>query len=409
MSAERKLDEQLYTEAERKIAPKAGTWLLILGIIFIAMNLRAPITSVGPLVGLIRDNLHISNTLAGTITTVPLLAFALVSPFAPRLAKRFGMEAVLFVSLLVLTVGVILRSLSGTLTLFVGTVMLGLAIAIGNVLLPSIIKKEFPHKIGLMTGVYSVAMNLCAAVASGLSVPLASNLGWGWIGALGYWVVISFVSILVWMPQMRKRVKPQIVKKSVKSEGNLLRSGLAWQVTFFMGLQSLIFYTIVAWLPEILIEQGLSSSAAGWTLSLLQFAVLPVTFLIPVFAGKMKSQSGLAAASGGLFVIAILGLLYGSTSLTVLWVILLGVAGGSAFSLSMMFFGMRTTTAGEAASLSGMAQSIGYLLAAVGPTLFGLLHDTTHSWTAPLYMLVVASALILLCGIGAGRNKTIES
>lgn len=395
-------------QEQTKLDVKPKVLLLIIGIIFIGANLRAPLTSVGPLVPSIRESLGISSTLAGALTTVPLLAFALVSPFAPKLARRFGMESVLFLSLILLTIGIILRPLSGVGTLFTGTIFLGLAIAIGNVLVPSIIKQNFPQSVGTMTGIYSVSMNLCGAIASGLSIPISSNSGFGWQGSLGYWGIISIVAILFWIPQIRAKRKQDVRVSEKPQSVNIWKSGLAWQVTVFMGLQSLIFYTIVAWLPEILQQQGLSSSTAGWMLSLMQFAVLPFTFIVPIIAGHMKNQYLLVTITALLFIIGMIGILYGNLSLIPLSVIFLGIGGGCAFSLAMMFFSLRTKNSYQAAELSGMAQSIGYLLAAVGPTLFGVLHDITHNWTIPLWMLVITSVLIFISGIGAGRNKYIE-
>ncbi|MCD7034397.1 MFS transporter [Metabacillus sp. GX 13764] len=382
--------------------------LLVLGIIFVGANLRAPLTSVGPLVGFIKEDLGISNTLAGILTTLPLIAFALLSPFAPRLARRYGIEAVLLAAMGLLTVGIVLRSLAGEGALFTGTACVGLAIAVCNVLMPSIIKQKFPAKVGVMTGVYSVSMNLSGAVASGLSVPIGTSLGLGWHGALGVWGVLAFVSMLLWLPQMKNRRKQEKAVQSQTSENvNLWRSPLAWQITLFMGLQSMVFYIIVAWLPEILEQRGLASGQAGWTLSLVQFSLLPFTFAVPILAGKMKSQTPLVAITGVLFLGGTTGLLLGSTALIPVWVMMIGIAGGSAFSLAMMFFSLRTSSGHQAAELSGMAQSIGYLLASIGPTLFGFLHDQTNGWNVPLGLLIAISALILFFGIGAGKNRKI--
>ncbi|WCK56724.1 MFS transporter [Aneurinibacillus sp. Ricciae_BoGa-3] len=390
---------------------KGRGWLLVLGILFIAANLRSPLTSVGPLVGSIHDSLGISNTMAGSLTTIPLLAFAVFSTFAPRIAERFGMAPVLLVSLALLAVGIILRSLSGVGTLVTGTVLLGLSIAVCNVLLPGLIKEEFPKKVGIMTGSYSVSMNLCGAIASGISVPIAHTMGMGWSGALGCWGILTVVSLLLWLPQMRfhrKSVASREVEKEAKTV-HLWRSNLAWKITLFMGLQSLLFYTIVSWFPEILRQRGFSADAAGWMVSLMQFAVLPVTFIVPIIAARMASQRTLAAISAGLFLLGIFGIASGNSTWTPLWFIMIGVGVGSSFSLAMMFFALRTQNTHEAAALSGMAQSIGYLLAAIGPTLFGLLHDVTHNWNVPLVMLEIASILLLLFGLGAGRNRYIHS
>lgn len=387
------------------------SWSLIVGIIFIAANLRAPLTSVGPLVGSIRDYLHISNTLAGTITTLPLLSFALFSPFVPKLARRFKVEQILLVSIILLTVSIILRSLSGTVTLFIGTALLGLAISICNVLIPSLIKREFPERIGMMTGVYSVSMNLCGAIASGISVPVAMGLGLGWQGALGIWGVLSFISILFWLPQMRNRHQQSAVvhQQTSNDEVSLWRSPLAWKVTLFMGLQSLVFYVIIAWLPEILSQQGISSNQSGWLLSIMQLSMLPFTFIVPIIAGRMSNQRPLVYITTLLLLTGTLGLLCGSMKLIILWTIMLGIGGGFTFSLAMMFFSLRTRTAHQAAELSGMAQSVGYLLAAIGPTLFGYLHDVTNSWTVPLLILVSASLLIFLFGLGAASDRYVDS
>ncbi|MDU1847715.1 MAG: MFS transporter [Niallia nealsonii] len=393
------------------IVRKSAVWMIIVGIIFIAVNLRAPLTSIGPLVGIIRDEVHISNTLAGMVTTLPLLSFALFSPIVPKLARKIGVEVIILISIIFLTIGIILRSLSGVATLYIGTAVLGLAISVSNVLLPSLIKREFPTRIGLMTGVYSISMNLLGAIASGISVPIAIGLGFGWQGALGIWGMLSFISIVLWVPQIKRqnRETTDIQNQVLESNVNLWRSALAWQVTVFMGLQSMVFYILIAWLPEILKQQGISSDQSGWLLSVMQLALLPFTFIVPIIAGRMKSQRFLVTITTILLLSGTLGLIYGSLSLIVCWIVMLGIGGGFAFSLAMMFFGLRTENAGQAAELSGMAQSVGYLLAAIGPTLFGYLHDVTNSWTIPLFILVGASILLLIFGLGAARDRYIGS
>lgn len=391
------------------INPKIG--LLIIGIILIGANLRAPLTSVGPLVASIRDSLGISNTLAGTITTVPLLAFAFLSPFAPKLARRFGMEFTLFISLILLTIGIGIRSFGGIETLFAGTILIGLSIAIGNVLLPSLIKHNFAQKIGMMTGIYAVSMNLCGAIGSGISIPISSVSGLGWTGALGCWGILSLLTIFIWLPQLRNRHKSTKSQQTVqKGESiNLWRSRLAWNVTLFMGFQSFIFYTVITWMPEILEQKGLNTHDAGWMLSLMQLAVLPITFLVPILAGRLQDQRLLVVIPAVLLIGGLLGILYGNTLLIPLWIIMVGIGVGFVFSLAMMFFSLHTQSTNEAAELSGMAQSFGYLLSAVGPVLFGGLHDITHSWTIPLLMLVLVSIFIFIAGMGAGKNEYVTS
>ncbi|AIQ51977.1 CynX/NimT family MFS transporter [Paenibacillus sp. FSL R7-0331] len=389
---------------------KAGTGglLLVLGIIFVAAALRAPFTSVGPLLKLIRDDLGLSNTQAGFITTLPLLAFALLSPFAPQLARRFGLARVLLLAMLSLSAGILIRSAAGAVTFFAGTAVIGLAIAVCNVLLPGLIKGRFPARIGLMTGIYTVSMNLCAAAASGFSVPLAGRAGFGWRGTLLMWFIIAAAAVVLWIPQLKGSVQGK-GSQSGKSGVNVWRSPLAWQVTLFMGLQSLLYYVLISWFSVILSERGMSLSQAGWILSLMQLAQLPFTFFVPLWAGRLKNQRGLVLITSILFFTGILGIWLGSTAWMVLWAICIGIGGGFAFGLAMMFFSLRTRSAQEASELSGMAQSVGYLLAAMGPALFGLLHDATDSWSLPLALLAAAALLLFAAGMGAGRNKFVGS
>ncbi|GAA3714368.1 CynX/NimT family MFS transporter [Salinicoccus jeotgali] len=383
-------------------------WLLVIGIILVGANLRGPLTSVGVLIPFIREDLAISNAVAGAITTLPLLAFALLSPIAPKIANRIGMERTVALSLVILIAGIAVRSISGINFLFLGTFFIGLAISVGNVLIPGIIKVKFPYKIGLMMGIYAIFMNVFGALGSGVSAPLASMGNFGWQGSLGMWLILAAVSLLVWLPQLKEKEDRQAGVKKDK-DSSLLRSPLAWKITIFMGSQSLIFYTLVTWLPDILQQNGYDSNAAGWMVFLMQFAIIPVTFVVPVVAEKMKNQVALSFMTGALFITGLAGLLQGSALLVPLWAILIGVAAGSAFSLSMMFFTLRTKDGKEAATLSGMAQSFGYLLAAVGPVLVGALHDITGGWTLPLTLLIALAVIILIVGTASGKKGQVTA
>ncbi|AVK49300.1 transporter [Clostridium sp. MF28] len=426
---------QLRNEQKKNLHPysrRSIQIVLIIGITFTAANLRAPLTAVGPLIDEIRRSLHISNTLAGMITTLPLFAFAGFSPFAPNLARKFGTKLVLFWSLIFLTLGIILRSLFGDLGLFLGTVILGLSISVGNVLIPSLIKHEFPERVGVMTGIYTASMGLFGAIASGISVPVASESGLGWGVALSIWAALSFLSIILWIPQItRRKQKISIVQRTVhngirinakdihekkgemeivKANGtsinkiNLWKSPLAWQVTVYMGLQSMLLYCMIAWLPAILVHQGMDSSKAGWMLSLYQLVSLPTSFVGSVLAGRKANQRPLVITASICVLVGLLGIFLGETELTALWMIILGIGGALTFCLALIFFSSRTRNADEAARLSGMAQSGGYLLAAFGPMLFGFLHDAVNNWTLPLIILICAAGLCLLAGLGASRN-----
>ncbi|MGP3785364.1 transporter [Chryseobacterium mucoviscidosis] len=396
------------TKSTIRKKPLSLGWPIILGIVLIAMIMRSPLTSVGPLIGSIRESLGLSNATAGLLTTLPLLAFALLSPFAPLLARRFGVERTLLYALVLLMVGIAIRSLAATASLFAGTALIGLAIAVCNVLIPSLVKRNFAHQVGLMTGVYSVSMNLSGAIASGVSIPVARDLGFGWNGALAIWGVLVLLAALFWLPQARASRGSAIAATSgVLKRRSLWRSPLAWMVTIFMGMQSLLFYVLVAWLPEMMTSRGLSEDSAGWMLSLFQTAALPVAFIVPIVAGRMKNQRLLVIIMTILLFVSLGGLYFGGNALISLWTVLLGIAGGCAFSLAMIFLSLRTKDAQDTVSLSGMSQSVGYLLAATGPILFGLLHDITASWNPPLLLLLVVSALLLLSGLGASRNRTV--
>jgi CP family cyanate transporter-like MFS transporter len=386
----------------------SSSWPIIIGIVLIALTMRSPLTSVGPLVGSIRESLGLSNTAAGLLTTLPLLAFSLLSPFTPVLARRFGVERTMLYALVLLMAGIAIRSLGATVSLMAGTVLLGLAIAVCNVLIPSLVKRDFSHNVGLMTGVYSVSMNLFGAIASGVSIPLARNLGFGWTGALGIWGALALLAALFWFPQARaSHASARAATGGASSRRSLWRSPLAWMITLFMGMQSLLFYVLIAWLPEIMTSRGLSEDSAGWMLSLFQVAALPVSFIVPIIAGRMKNQRLLVIIMTILLFVSLGGLYFGGNAFISLWTILLGIGGGCAFSLAMIFLSLRTKDAHDAASLSGMSQSVGYLLAATGPALFGLFHDITASWNFPLLLLFVVSALVLIAGLGASKNQTV--
>lgn len=379
--------------------------LLILGIIFIAFNLRPAITSVGPLIGSIRTDLHISNGVAGMITTLPLLAFAVFSIVAPIIGKKWGNEATIFISLLVLLVGALIRSSGHLGLLFLGTALIGTGIAICNVLLPAIVKQRYPYKVGIMTSVYSTSMGLCAATASGLSIPLAKGMELGWHKALLIWGGVALIAAIIWFPQVLKFAGKHALQPAGLSITSLFRSPIAWQVTLFLGLQSILFYGPITWLPEILINKGFSIAASGWMLSFMQFCSLPANFITPIIAGKLKNQRPIVMVAGAFYLASLIGLLIGGNSLFLtVCVLLLGIAQGSCISLALTLFGLRSQDSTQAAQLSGMAQSIGYLLAAVSPILIGLLFDYTHSWTIPLSFLLFVAVGTIMAGLGAGRD-----
>ncbi|WP_431028785.1 CynX/NimT family MFS transporter [Lysinibacillus sp. LZ02] len=391
----------------KKILLNRKVILFSLSIILFAMTLRTPLTVVGPITSFIRDGLGISNVLAGFLTTIPLLAFAVVSPFAPRIAQRFGMEWTLFYSLLLLIAGIVLRSLGTTSLLLLGTVLIGIAISFGNVLIPSFFKMRYPLHIGILTGIYTVSMNLSSGFAAGISYSVATATNWQM--ALGIAILAAIVGIIFWIPQLRGE---KVALTSSTSKGNgwamLIRSPIALAVMVAMGMQSFLFYTMAAWIPEIYIAQGIDANHAGWLISIMQFGQIPMTFLTPIVAAKMTNQRPIVLMFSAFYLLGFTGVLMEWTNYAFLWMIFLGFAGGASFSLSMMFFTLRTTTAYEAAELSGFAQSIGYLLAAIGPTCFGLLHDVTDSWFVPNIIFLIIAISLAVAAYIASSNRTIH-
>lgn len=381
--------------------------LLISGIVLISLNLRPALASVGPLIGAIRETTGLSNTMLGLLTTLPLLAFGVLSTLTPLFTRRLGIEGTIAGALALLTGGLFLRVIPTNAALFGGTLLIGIAIALGNVLLPSIVKRDFPNHSGIMTSVYASMLGLGAAVAAGVSVPLAFDFNWGWHWSLGAWGVPSAIALIVWLPQLKKLTLSQHKKSFLAALKDLGHSKRAWQVAFFMGLQSLAFYVILAWLPEILQDRGLTANAAGWMLSLSQGMGVLGSLVLPYWAEKRTDQRPLVWMLLALEIVSLGGLLYPDAFLVGLWVSLIGFSLGGSFGLALLFIVLRTSDSETATELSGMAQSVGYLLAAVGPTLFGALHDLTGAWLIPLLFLFAVAILKLLSGLGAGKPETI--
>lgn len=387
-----------------------NTIIAIIGVFFIATTMRAPLTSVGPVVSEISAQLSMSNFQSGLITTIPLLAFGFLSVIAPRFAAKIGIEKVLWFAMLVLASGLVIRTLGNIAFLFLGAALIGTAIAMGNVLIPAFIKERFPNKMGLVTGIYTVSMNLIGALAAGYSIKMGYITGLGWKGSIGIWVIFAIAAFLIWIPQLisfnqRKKLKHQVIPEQKESFGSLLKSPLAWYITLFMGLQSSLFYMLVAWLPVVLQDWGMTKEQSGWTFSYVQLAQLPITFIGPILAGRMKNQAPLVWITFISLILGVFGIVVYRTEYIVPSVVAIGFSGGLAFSLSMMFFVLRTKSSIRAAQLSGMAQSFGYLIAACSPPLFGLIYDLTSDWIYPLLLLGFIAVALLTLGLLSSKER----
>ncbi|HEY8769434.1 MAG TPA: MFS transporter [Thermoleophilaceae bacterium] len=386
-----------------RLTGRSNSGLLVAGIVLIAFCLRPAITSVGPLTDEIRAGLHLSSAGVGLITTLPLLAFGAVSPFAARIGLRLGIERTLGLALALIAAGLIVRSVSGVGIVYLTTTLVGAGIAACNVLLPGLVKEEFQERSGAMTSVYVTAMVGMAGVAGATAVPLA-NSGLGWRGALGFWAVPAVIAFLVWLPRTRERHVPEGAREHVPLPW---RSPLAWQITIFMGLQSLVFFGLVAWLPDLLRDAGVGASASGVMVGVMQLGGLVSTIGVPVLAVRRPTQYWLVLVTTAICLAGVLGLLIAPRQLAAAWAIMVGLSTGAFLSLGLTFFVVRARDTAHTAALSGMAQSGGYTLAAASPAGIGALHDLAGGWTLPLWTLVGVTLLTGLFGLGAARDRVV--
>jgi len=380
-------------------------WLLLLGLILVALNLRPALSSMAPMLSDVSKSLGLSAAQAGLLTTLPVLCLGLFAPLAPVLARRFGAERVVLGILLTLAGGIVLRSSFGAIGLFSGSVLAGASIGIIGVLLPGIVKRDFPKQAGTMTGVYTMALCLGAAMAAGATVPLSEHFDKSWALGLGFWVVPALVAGLFWLPQVGQRQGAHNVAYRVRG---LLRDRLAWQVTAYMGLQSSLAYIVFGWLPSILMGRGLTPTQAGLVLSGSVIIQLISSLTAPWLATRGRDQRPaivivMLMTLGGLF-----GCLYAPIEGLWGWAILLGLGQGATFSLALTLIVLRSRDSHVAANLSSMAQGFGYTLASLGPFAVGIVHDWTGGWSAVGWIFGVIGLGAIVAGLGAGRSLYVQ-
>lgn len=372
-------------------------------VFLVALNLRPSLTTVGPLLPQIGQAEGLSESVQGLLGSIPLLAFAAVSPLVHHVAQRLGTERAILVALTLLAAGATIRSYAGPVGLWAGTVVVGCAIAIGNVLVPAIVKRDYSAHVSRATGIYSACITIAASIGSAVAVPLSASFGWE--HALAFWAIPALVVALLWLPRVLGSASGTVSPvAAVAPRASVWRQPTAWFLTAFMGLQSTTFYVMVTWLPSVEIAGGVSEQGAGWHLFLYQLVGIASALAIPRLMQRPDSQIAAAATASAPMLIAVLGLLV-APAWSLLWAIIAGLGSGASLVVALSLIGLRGRTARETTQLSGMVQSLGYLLAAVGPVTAGALAEATGGWRAPLTVLALLAALQVAVSVPAGRDR----
>lgn len=404
---------------------RAGTAVLVVGIFALALNLRAAITSLPPVFPDLAHRLHLSATAVTVLATIPVVCFGVFSGVAVPLSRRWGEERVLGGALVLLAGGLALRGAVPGVLLYPGTVLGAAAIALMNVLLPSLIKRRQPDRAGTLIGLYLLSLAIGSVLGSLLAVP-----GWhasahaAWLGgqvrfSLWLWAVPAVLAFAVWLPQLRYHTRPaagagsnsagERTRGRFSGPGSITRHALAWQVTVFMGLQSLTYYAALSWLPTLLQDRGVSAAHAGDLSALMNLGNAVTCLLVPMLAHRLRDQRLLVIPSVAATAAGIAGTLYAPLGGDWAWVLLLGLSQGATLALGVFFTVARSPDALTAASLSGLSQAGGYLLATGGPLAVGLLHEATGGWSVPVILLIAVCAIELAAGWLAGRDRVLPS
>ncbi|WP_425556018.1 CynX/NimT family MFS transporter [Kitasatospora nipponensis] len=391
-------------------------WLLAVAVAVAAFNLRPVVTSLGPLLHRVRDDLHMSATVAGLLTAVPSLCFALFGFAAPALARRFGPTVVVAAGTGAITAGVAARAFAGTTALFLLLTALALAgVAVANVLIPVVIKRYFPDRVGPMIGLYSMSLSAGTALAAAVTVPLTRELGGSWRVGLGIWAVAGAVAVLLWLltPALRRDGRDEAAGtaagagQAAERRLPILRSPTAWALACFFGCQATGAYATMGWLPQIYQDAGLSADSSGLLLALTMAIGVPVSFILPNWAARRGDQRAFVVALVAFGIAGYVGLALAPAGGAWLWALLVGLSN-CAFPLTLTMIGLRARTSGGVAQLSAFAQGLGYLISIPGPILIGTLYQSTGGWYLPLGFLAALLVPQLLIGLRAARARHIE-
>ena len=384
---------------------------MLISLAVFAANLRACFCGVGSILPLISAELGLTNTVGGVLTTLPVLVFAMFSFLAPILARRFGLGQTLLAAFSFIFIGIAVRSYTGSAGLFIGTVLMSIGIGFGNVLTISMIKLRFSHRVGFVTGMYSVSMAFSAAVSVGISVPVATGLGLGWRNALGMWLLLAVLSLVLWIirikkePDLKGKEKPGT--KGSRDAHIAYRVPMAWCLAAFISMQTLLFYGMTAWLPTILQSRGYSLEHAAALALYMQSLSLPSTLVVPILCARRQDQRVLILIFGGALFAGLLTFFFArDTASTLIALAMFSVGIGASLGFSHTFFSLRTDNAQQSAALSGMCNTVGYSCGAVGPFLLGLIFDMTGSWSFPLLLMLTVAFIYVFFGLSLARDRS---
>ncbi|WOC11876.1 CynX/NimT family MFS transporter [Gordonia sp. MP11Mi] len=390
----------------------AAVPLAVFAVILLAVNLRLVFGSSSAVLADIRVSYGLGAADAALLTTGPVVCLGLFGPLAPRALRYWSVPTVLAVCLLLVTGGTAVRGLDSWAWLLAGTLIAGVGIAVANVLGPVFVRQYFAHRMGIMTGLFTALVSVSAGIASGATVPLANSVFHSWRAALLIWAVPPALAVIVFLV-VAVRHRRTLAASACSTQSSpipvrsLLRSRVAWSVTGFMGLQSLLAYSLIAWLPSLYRDRDLSAGLSGLILAALSVASVATALAVPVLATRLHDQRVLAVAVVALSVIGLVGILVSGPHLALLWAVVLGLGQGGQLSFALTAINLRARDSATAANLSTMAQSIGYLIAALGPIVTGLLHSVTGGWTVPILVLIGLMAALSGCGWAAGRPDRI--
>ena len=400
-------------ESAEPTRPGWPRWLIVVAVLTLAFNLRPTAIAIGPQLTVISDSLALSGAEAGLLTTLPVLCFAGFGILSPALAARIGLHRAMYLGLLMMVTGQVIRAVTDSAVVFLAATALALAgLATANILLPSLIKRHFPHRIGLLSAAYSTALATGVAVASFASVPVAEASGRpeGWRWGLGIWALTAIVAVPAWL-LLAGRDRPSGGAGSTGDATITIRdvgrTRVGWILAVFFGLQALQAYAIFGWLPTIYIDAGFSPATAGAFLGIATSVGIPLAFILPAYAARHRRPIGMMVIIVLSCLAGYLGLLIAPATTPWLWAVLLAV-GTSAFPVILTLIGLRARTSAGTSALSGFSQSVGYVLAAPGPFLVGIIYEATGTWTVPLLFLSALTVPFLIIAILATRPRLVE-